>query len=158
MSHTLLFPLVSYQNRNLHIIKQTRGSSASVKTPHSSCVLTMLWVLSPVFKKQKVHKSVFSSVIRSLQIPLQLVSNSWHSCMRVTKPTFKENKLAGKPCWLGGGGELGTQGFQSATHFDDRVEMGQCNDLVEQKGLSVFTREQLVWVTGSVMTPGCMNS
>jgi len=67
---------------------------------------------SSVFKKQKVHKCVFPSVTWSLQIPLQLLSNSWHSCRRETKPTVKENNLAGKSCWLGGGGELGTQCFQ----------------------------------------------
>lgn len=47
---------------------------------------------------------------------------------------------------------------RSTTHFDDRVEMGRCNDPVEQKGSSVFIRGQLVSIMGSIMTPGCMNS
>lgn len=79
--------------------------------------------------------------------------------MKMTKPTFKENKLAGKPCGLGGGGELGTQCFQEChTHLDNRAETGQCKDLVEQNGSSVFIRGQLAWITGSIMTSSCKSS
>jgi len=47
---------------------------------------------------------------------------------------------------------------RSATRSDDRAGTGGCNDPAEQKGLSVFIREQLVWITGSITTPGCTNS
>lgn len=47
---------------------------------------------------------------------------------------------------------------RSATHLEDRAETGQCNDLVEQNGLSVFIRGQLAWITGSIMTSSCKSS
>lgn len=143
------------------MVKQARGPLASIKSqlkmPFES------YFTSPclqLLKKHKGHKCAFLSRTRSLQVPLQLLSNSQRSCSKQPKPYTRRGAsrhTTPHHTILNRSGQ--SWGVHRACGRATRMQANWGHAAIGWQGASpMVTEGQLYYVTGSTPTPSCPDS